>query len=88
MENYNKNHEKEAVAFYRSDKIAVLSTISKKYEGYPLGSFVTYVSGWDRTIFLYLSDIADHTKNLKTNHKSCITIFKKTSLEIFKIAPD
>ena len=77
MENYNKNHEKEAVAFYRSDKIAILSTISKKYEGYPFGSFVTYVSGWDRTIFLYLSDLADHTKNLKKNHKSCITIFKK-----------
>ena len=77
MENYNKNHEKEAVAFYRSDKIAVLSTISKKYEGYPFGSFVTYVSGWDRTTFLYLSDLADHTKNLKNDHKSCITIFKK-----------
>ena len=64
MKNYNKNHEKEAVAFYISDKIAVLSTISKKYEGYPFGSFVTYVSGWDRTTFLYLSDLADHTKNL------------------------
>ena len=88
MKSQNKNYEKEAVVFYRSEKIPVLSTISKKYEGYPLGSFVTYVSGWDRTIFLYLSDIADHTKNLKTNHKSCITIFKKTSLEIFKIAPD
>ena len=39
MENYNKNHEKEAVAFYRSDKIAVLSTISKKYEGTILRSY-------------------------------------------------
>ena len=64
MENYNKNHEKEATAFYRSDKIAILSTISKQMKGYPFGSFVTYV--WrDRTIFLYLSDLADHTKNLK-----------------------
>ena len=77
MENYNKNHEKEATAFYRSDKIAILSTISKKYDGYPFGSFVTYVSGWDRTIFLYLSDLADHTKNLKKDYRSCITIYKK-----------
>ena len=38
---------------------------------------MTYVSGWDRTTFLYLSDLADHTKNLKKNHKSCITILKK-----------
>ena len=77
MEDYNKNHEKEATAFYRSDKIAILSTISKQHNGYPFGSFVTYVSGWDRTIFLYLSDLADHTKNLKKDHRSCITIYKK-----------
>ena len=31
----------------------------------PFGSFVTYVSGWDRTTFLYLSDLADHTKKSK-----------------------
>ena len=79
MENYNKNHEKEATVFYRSDKIAILSTISKQHNGYPFGSFVTYVSGWDRTIFLYLSDLADHTKNLKKDHRSCITIYKKNN---------
>ena len=79
MENYNKNHEKDATAFYRSDKIAILSTISKQHNGYPFGSFVTYVSGWDRTIFLYLSDLADHTKNLKKDHRSCITIYKKNN---------
>jgi len=77
MKKYNQEHEKDAVSLYRTDKTAILSTISKKYEGYPFGSFVTYVTGWDRTIFLYLSDLADHTKNLKTNYKSCITILKK-----------
>lgn len=77
MENYNKNHEKDAVSFFRSDKTAILSTISKKHDGYPFGSFVTYVTGWDRTVFLYLSDLADHTKNLKKDHKSCITLLKK-----------
>ncbi len=77
MNEFNKNHEKEAVSFFRSDKTAILSTISKKYDGYPFGSFVTYVSGWDRTIFLYLSNLADHTKNLKNNQKSCITLLKK-----------
>tara|TARA_Y100000588_G_C14234556_1_gene916694 strand:+ start:641 stop:1372 length:732 start_codon:yes stop_codon:yes gene_type:complete len=77
MTKFNKEYEKEAVSFFRSDKTAILSTISKKYDGYPFGSFVTYVSGWDRTIFLYLSELADHTKNLKENHKSCITILKK-----------
>ena len=77
MAHFNKMHEKEAVSFFRSDKTAILSTISNKHRGYPFGSFVTYVSGWDRTVFLYLSDLADHTKNLKRDHKSCITILKK-----------
>ena len=77
MNEFNKNHEKEAVSFFRSDNTAILSTISKKYDGYPFGSFVTYATGWDRTIFLYLSDLADHTKNLKRNQKSCITLLKK-----------
>tara|TARA_B100001741_G_C16501594_1_gene575031 strand:+ start:598 stop:1329 length:732 start_codon:yes stop_codon:yes gene_type:complete len=77
MTEFNKMHEKEAVSFFRSDKTAILSTISNKHRGYPFGSFVTYVSGWDRTVFLYLSDLADHTKNLKRDQKSCITILKK-----------
>ena len=64
MTDFNKMHEKEAVSFFRADRTAVLSTISSKHKGYPFGSFVTYVSGWDRTVFLYLSDLADHTKNL------------------------
>ena len=79
MNDYNKEHEKDAVQFYRSDRTAILSTISKKHKGYPFGSFVSYISGWDRTLFLYLSAVADHTKNLKNDHKSCITIFKKNN---------
>ena len=77
MNKYNNEHEKDAVSFFRSDKTAILSTLSKKYDGYPFGSFVTYVSGWDRTVLLYLSDLADHTKNFKKDHKSCITLLKK-----------
>tara|TARA_B100000073_G_scaffold286078_1_gene247752 strand:+ start:4361 stop:5092 length:732 start_codon:yes stop_codon:yes gene_type:complete len=79
MNNYNKGHERDAVKFYRSDRAAILSTISKTHKGYPFGSFVTYTTGWDRTIFLYLSDLADHTKNLKNDRKSCITILKKNT---------
>ena len=80
MKNNLKEYEKDAVSFYRSDKTAILSTLSNKHNGYPFGSFVTYVSGWDRTVFLYLSDIADHTKNLKHNFKSCLTILKKNEI--------
>ena len=71
-----KKYELEAVNLYRSNNAAILSTISKKYEGYPFGSFITYVSDKNRTLLMYTSDIAQHTKNLKTNSKACVTIFK------------
>ena len=71
-----KKYELEAVNLYRSTNAAILSTMSKKYEGYPFGSFITYVSDKNRTLLMYTSDIAQHTKNLKTNSKACVTIFK------------
>ena len=66
--------ENDAVSLYRENDNGILSTISKKYDDYPFGSFVTYVSGRSRTVYLYLSDLADHTKNLKHTPKACITI--------------
>ena len=71
-----KKYELDAVKLYRSANSAILSTMSKKYEGYPFGSFITYVSDKNRTLFMYTSDIAQHTINLKKNSKACVTLFK------------
>ena len=71
-----KKYELDAVHLYRSTNAAILSTMSNKYEGYPFGSFITYVTDRSRTLFMYTSDIAQHTKNLKTNPKACVTLFK------------
>ncbi len=68
-------YEKLAVNLMRNCREGVLSTVSKKYEGYPFGSFVTFISGADRSIIFYASDIAQHTMNLKNNSKACITLF-------------
>ena len=73
------SYEFNAVKLFRSCDSAILSTVSVKHDGYPFGSFVTYMSGDCRTVFLYLSDIAQHTKNLKNNSKSCLTIIKMDS---------
>ena len=70
------SYEFNAVKLFRSCDSAILSTVSVKHDGYPFGSFVTYMSGDCRTVYLYLSDIAQHTKNLKNNSKSCLTIIK------------
>ena len=63
-----------AINLFRNSNEGILSTISAKKDEYPFGSFVTYISGRDRKIYFYLSDIAEHTKNIKNNPKSCLTI--------------
>ena len=68
--------ENNAVNLYRGSDNGILSTVSKKHDDYPFGSFVTYVSGTSRTAYLYLSDLADHTKNLHHSPKSSLTIIK------------
>ena len=68
-------YEKLAINLMRNCREGVLSTVSKKYEGYPFGSFVTFISGADRSLIFYASDIAQHTINLKNNPKACITLF-------------
>ena len=79
QENRILSYELNAVKLFRSCDSAILSTVSVKHEGYPFGSFVTYMSGDCRTAYLYLSDIAQHTKNLNNNSKSCLTIIKMDS---------
>ena len=74
-----KEYENEAVKLLRSSDNAILSTISKKYSGYPFGSFVTFVSNTDRTIIIYASNLAEHTKNLNNNSKACITLSRDAS---------
>ena len=71
-----KQYEKEAVSLLRNASEGVLSTISVRNEGYPFGSFVTFVTDLDRSILIYASNIAQHTINLKENSKSCLTLFK------------
>ena len=71
-----KKYENEAVTLMRSNNVAVLSTLSKKYNNFPFGSLITYITGQDRSIYIYASDIAEHTKNIHKNSKSCLTIFK------------
>ena len=74
MVNKHHQYEKEAVKLYRTANTAILSTLSKKFGDYPFGSFVTFVSNTDRTVLLYTSDLAEHTKNLKSNPKACLTL--------------
>ena len=74
MKNQLNEHDKDAIKLLRFNNSGILSTISKKYSGYPFGSFVTYVTGRSRIIYFYFSDLAQHTKNLNFKSESCLTI--------------
>ena len=71
----------KAINLLHSSRSGILSTISKKNKNYPFGSFATFVTARDRTIYFYFSDIAQHTINLKENPKACLTISKSISNE-------
>ena len=75
-----EEYKYNSVSLLRNSNDGILSTISKKHDKYPFGSFVTYITGRDRSIYFYLSDIAEHTKNLKNNPKGCLTISNKIHL--------
>ena len=79
MHDQTQEYELNAVKLYRTSTTGILSTISKDYENYPFGSFITYLSGRSRTMYLYLSEIAQHTKNLNHQSKACVTVFKTHS---------
>ena len=50
MSTKKAKYENEAIFLMRSNDVAILSTLSKKQDEYPFGSFVTYCSGIDRNI--------------------------------------
>ena len=70
-----RNFELEAVKLLRTSNEGVLTTISDKFEGYPFGSFITYITDRDRSVIIFASNLAEHTTNIKKNSKSCFTIF-------------
>tara|TARA_B100001287_G_scaffold275012_1_gene281644 strand:- start:1026 stop:1748 length:723 start_codon:yes stop_codon:yes gene_type:complete len=76
-----KKFDQKAVSLFRNSKSGVLSTISKDNKDYPFGSFVTFASFINRIPIFYLSDIAQHTKNLKYKPHGCLTIVNSSSKE-------
>ena len=72
-----KIFEFEAAKLLRTSSSGILSTISKSFKGYPFGSYVTYITGLDRSIYIYASTMAQHTKNLFQDSKACITLSRE-----------
>ena len=78
MEKLQK-YEVNATQLFRESDTAVLSTISESSDSYPFGSFTTYSSNINRELKIYASDLAEHTKNILSDTRSCVTIFSLAS---------
>lgn len=69
--------EQEARAFLKSTRSAVLSTFSKRYEGYPFGSVSPFILDQQCQPVLLISTIAEHTKNILQNPKAAMLVFSQ-----------
>lgn len=52
----------------------ILSTISVDVPGYPFGSVTPYAMTHDGRVVIYVSSIAQHTKNILADPKVCLTV--------------
>jgi len=57
--------------------LGVLSTQSVDVEGYPFGSIAPYVLDYDGQPVMLISEIAQHTRNIKRNNKVSLTVFDR-----------
>lgn len=55
--------------------VGVLATHSIDVEGYPFGSIAPYALNYDGEPAILISDIAQHTRNIKQNNKVSLTVF-------------
>src|SRR5882762_587837 len=59
--------------------MGVLSTHSVDVEGYPFGSIAPYVLNYEGEPVMLISDIAQHTRNIKQNNKVSLTVFDQSA---------
>lgn len=58
------NNAHEARLMLRAHRYGVLSTLSKKFDGYPFGSITPYLVDHDGSLLILISTLAEHTKNI------------------------
>lgn len=58
------NHARAARCLLRAHRYGALSTLSVKFDGHPFGSIAPYLTDHDGSVLLFLSSLAEHSKNL------------------------
>jgi hypothetical protein len=73
--------------FIKQHCYGVLATQSVSHLGYPFGSIVPYVISADGFICIYISELAEHTKNISENSKVSLTIADVQTAQTASSAP-
>lgn len=61
------SNAREARQLLRAHRYGALSTLSKKFAGHPFGSICPYLVDHDGSLLILISDLAEHTKNIKAD---------------------
>lgn len=64
----------QASAFIKAHNFGVLSTHSLSHPGYPFGSIVPYLISPQGRIAIFISHLAEHSKNIAVDNKVALTI--------------
>jgi putative heme iron utilization protein len=72
----------EARCLLRAHRYGALSTISKKLSGFPFGSITPYLTDHDGSLLIYISELAEHTKNIAHDPRVSLITHNQASPEI------
>lgn len=61
------NNAQEARRMLRAHRYGALSTLSKKFDGYPFGSITPYLTDHDGSLLILISTLAEHTRNIQND---------------------
>lgn len=67
----------EARQLVQNTQTGVASTISHNLRGYPFGSVIPFISCSEGKLYFYISDIAQHAKNLCHDCRMSVTVFEQ-----------
>ncbi len=67
----------QAKLLVRQSSVGVVSTLSKNLAGYPFGSVTPFISDSDGSLYMYISDIAQHARNLQQDSRMSLVVFEQ-----------
>ncbi|MHB1952069.1 MAG: pyridoxamine 5'-phosphate oxidase family protein, partial [Acidiferrobacteraceae bacterium] len=72
----------EARELVRSRLNGLLSTLSAEMEGWPFGSVAPYVVEHSGDVILFLSDLAQHSRNIARDSRMSVLVWDESAPDI------